>query len=269
MTAAISRIGAATRVFGIVADPIAHVRTPQLFNELAAAHGIDAAMVPMHVAPEDLVAFMRGLRGWRNFGGLIATVPHKTAMPALCDTLTERARMADAVNAVRRERDGSLAGDLLDGEGFVGGLRARAIEPRGMDVWMAGAGGAASAIAFALIEAGAARLSIYNRTLARAAALAARLTAAFPVARIEVTEAPPQSCDLIVNATSLGMHDGDPLPVDAAALRPGMIVAEIIMSPATTPLLAAAARRGCRIHPGLPMLEAQIEAMARFMGAVP
>lgn len=269
MSAPAPMIGGSTRVYGIVADPIAHVRTPQLFNALALARGLSAVMIPMHVAPADLADFMVGVRRWRNFGGLIATVPHKTAIGALCDAITERAEAAGAVNAVRRNSDGSLSGDLLDGDGFVDGLRARGHEARGKAVYLAGAGGAASAIAFALVEAGVRRLAIYNRTQSRAEALARRIGVAFPSASIEIAGPRPAGFDMIVNATSLGMHADDAMPIDVEALTPGMLVAEIIMTPETTPLLAAAAARGCGVHPGLPMLEAQIVAMARFLGAAP
>ncbi|MDQ4137093.1 MAG: shikimate dehydrogenase, partial [Pseudomonadota bacterium] len=147
-------ITGSTRVFGILADPIEHVRTPQALNALMRERGVDGVMVPFHAGADDLAAVAAGLRRLRSFRGMIVTVPHKTAMLGLCDAVSERARQVGAVNAVRREPDGRLVGDMFDGLGFVAGLRAAGIEPRGARAYIAGAGGAAKAIAFALVEAG-------------------------------------------------------------------------------------------------------------------
>lgn len=264
-------ITGATRIYGILADPIHHVKTPQVMHALFARHGIDGALVPMHVAPEGLARLLDGLRTMRNFGGFIATVPHKPAMGPLCDAITEAARLIGAVNCVRREPDGRMTGAMLDGIGFVEGLRRAGIAPEGRRVLLAGAGGAASAIAFALAEAGVAGLTISNRTAAKAEDLAGRVRAAYPGPALAATGAAggAGAFDILVNATSLGMRPGDPLPLPVAGLGPDHVVAEAIMEPAETPLLAEARRRGCRIQPGLPMLEAQIELMARHMGALP
>jgi shikimate dehydrogenase len=220
----------------------------------------------MHVAPEGLPAFVQALRGVLNFGGMIATVPHKTAMVDLCDDITPAARLVGAVNIVRRNADGSLSGDILDGQGFLAGLRQHGIEPSGMRVFLSGAGGAAKAIAFALADAGVECLDFYNRTPAKAQDIIARLQAVYPEVSMSVVDASPAGYDLVINATSLGMKVGDPLPLDASGLSARQIIAEIIMTPVLTPLLLAAQAKGCQIQYGLPMLECQIELMADFMG---
>jgi shikimate dehydrogenase len=238
-------------------------------HALFAARGVDGAMVPFHVRPDGLRALLDGLRRMENFGGFIATVPHKTAMLALCDAVEGEAALVGAVNAVRREADGRMVGAMLDGEGFVAGLRCAGIEPRGLSVLLAGAGGAASAMAFALARAGVARLTIANRTEGKARELAARVGQAFPGVAVAAGPADPRGCDLIANGTALGMRPDDPPPVDLSGLSAGQIAAEAIMEPAETPFLAAARAAGCRIQPGRPMLDAQIEMMARHMGAIP
>lgn len=129
-----------------------------------------------------------------------------------------------------------------------------------------GAGGAANAIAFALAQAGVSRLIIANRTRAKAEDLAQRVAAFLPATKVEIGSPDPSGHDLVVNATSLGLKDGDPLPLDADRLDASQVVAEIIMQPETTALLAAAAARGCRVHPGKPMLTCQLDLMADFMG---
>jgi len=124
-----------TRLYGIVADPVAQVKTPQTMRKVFEKRGTDGVLVPMHVRSEHLAVFVQGLRGVMNFGGMIATVPHKTAMLDLCDDVTPAARLVGAVNIVRRNEDGTLSGDILDGQGFVGGLRQHGIEPRGLSVF--------------------------------------------------------------------------------------------------------------------------------------
>ncbi|XYD08119.1 shikimate dehydrogenase [Methylobacterium sp. NMS12] len=256
-----------TRVYGILADPIYHVKAPEVMGALFARHGVDGVLVPLHVTADGLAAVMDGLRQLRNFGGFIATVPHKTAMTGLCDALTREAEQIGAVNCVRREADGRMVGTMLDGIGFVEALRGLGLEPRGRSAALAGAGGAASAIAFALAEAGVARLTILNRTADRAQALAERLRAAYPGLAVAAAGVQAEH-DLLVNGTSLGMRPQDATPFDLGALHAGQFVAEAIMDPETTRLLAAAQAAGCRIQKGLPMLECQIALMARHMGAL-
>ena len=238
-----------TRVFAILADPIAQVKAPQGLNRLMAERGVDGVMVPLHVAAADLPTVVAGLRATQSFGGAIVTVPHKTAIVPLLDAVSDAAR---------------LVGEILDGAGFVAGLRAAGHEPRGASAYLAGAGGAANAIAFALAEAGVSRLTVHNRTPARVEDLFSRLRRLHPDLPL-ASAADPAGHDLVVNATSLGLRPDDPLPLDPAGLTAGQLVAEIIMQPVKTPLLAAAAARGCRTHPGLQMLEGQLALMADFL----
>lgn len=255
-----------TQVFGILADPIHQVKTPQAFNALMARRGFDGVLVPFHVGAGNLASFVWALRHMRNLGGFIVTVPHKTAIVALCDAVTENARRIGAVNIVRREPDGRLVGEMKDGDGFVEGLRRAGIEPTGRTAFLAGAGGAANAIAFALVQAGVTRLTLINRTLAKADDLAARLLTAFPAAKVDVGSPDPTGYDLVINATSLGLKEDDPLPLAAERLAPAQTVAEIIMQPEMTALLKAAVARGCKVHPGKPMLTCQLDLMANFLG---
>jgi shikimate dehydrogenase len=259
-----------TRLYGILADPVAQVKTPQVMAEVFARHGVDGVLVPMQVAPDGLRQVVDGLRRMKNFGGFIATMPHKPAMLGLCDVIEGDGARIGAVNCVRREDDGRMVGAMLDGIGFVTGLRQAGIDPSGRRILLAGAGGAASAIAFALAEAGAEALTILNRTAAKAEDLAARVAAAYPSCATNGTGAAGDvgGYDLIANATSAGLRAGDPLPLPVEALHAGQVVAEAIMEPAETPLLAEARARGATVHPGLPMLRCQIELMARHMGAI-
>lgn len=263
------KITGRTRVYGIIADPIHHVKTPEAMHLVFDRYGVDGVLVPIHVSPDGLPEMMAGLRQMRNFGGFIATVPYKPAMIDLCDEVDAHARLIGAANIVRREPDGRMVGAMLDGIGFVTALRQAGIKPEGTRVWLCGAGGASSAIAFALAEAGVASLTISNRTRDKAAELAARVREAFPAVEASAEESALEEHDLVVNGTSLGMRPEDPLPLDTSRLRKEQVVAEAIMEPAMTPLLQAAQATGCRIQLGRPMLDAQIELMARHMGAIP
>lgn len=254
-----------TRVIGIIADPIGHVRTPQVMNARFAEAGIDAVVVPVHVGADGLSALWSGLRQMRNLSGLIVTVPHKLAVTALCDELLPNARLVGAANAIHRLDDGRFVGEMFDGLGFVEGLRRQNRDPKGRRALLLGAGGAASAIAFALAAAGVARLSIANRSAEKARRLAEQVAAAFPAVDVAAAAPDPAGHDLIINGTSLGLQPDDALPLDPASLTSGMTVAEVIMQPARTRLLDAAASRGCVTHEGLHMLQSQIDLLARFV----
>jgi shikimate dehydrogenase len=252
------------RLYAIVGDPIAHVRVPAVFNARFAERGLDAACVPLHVSAAGFAAAVAGLRALQNLDGFVVTAPHKHAIVALCDEVVGEGRLVGAVNAVRRAPDGRLVGDLFDGQGFVAGLRAAGHAPQGKRVFVAGAGGAASAVAFALARAGVAAITIHNRTAPRAEALARKLQAAYPSCDVRAGGADPAGHDLAVNATSVGLEPGDPLPIDVSRLAPATVVAEVLMKPEKTPLLVAAERRGCPIHLGRHMLDRQVDLMFEF-----
>lgn len=254
-----------TRLLGIVADPIGQVRTPQVLNAWLESEGIDAVLVPMHVGAEGLEALFQSFRHMRNLDGFVVTVPHKTEAVRLCDEVSDAARAMGAANTFRREPDGRLVGDMFDGLGFVEGLKAEGNDPAGKSVLLVGAGGAAAAIAYALTQAGIARLTIANRTHAKAEEMAQRLRAGQSGAVVDAGPADPRGYDIVVNATSLGMKDSDALPLDSSLLSPSTLVAEIIMKPEMTALLTAAQQRGCRIHLGRHMLDQQVNLIGRFI----
>ncbi|MEI9402541.1 shikimate dehydrogenase [Mesorhizobium argentiipisi] len=255
-----------TRVLGILAHPTDHVKAPTGINRIAVARGKDAVMVPLNVSPSDLGRVVTGLRALRSFDGAIVTVPHKQSAISLCDEVSPRAAAVGAINILRRAHDGRLIGDQLDGVGFVEGLGSQGIEVARRSVYLVGAGGAANAIAFALAEAGIARLTLANRTLNKIETLAAKLRNAYPDVKVAIGSADPRGHSLVVNATTLGMKPSDPLPLDATLLTPDVVVAEVVMEPEITALLAAARSAGCRIHLGHHMLDHQLQLMASFLG---
>lgn len=259
-------ISGKTAVYGIIADPIGHVRGPTIFNPLFEKLGMDAAMVPFHVTATSLQRAVAGFRAIESLKGWLVTNPHKFAMFHLCDQVDASGTRLQAVNVVRRETDGRLIGGNYDGAGFVNGLRHDGIEPKGMDVLMLGAGGAARAIAFALAEAGVRRLAIANRTRANAETLAETTRKFFPDFAVEVAAAEAGDHEMIVNTTSAGLKPDDPLPLETAGLKRTTTVVDIIMNPEMTKLLTLARDRGCRIHLGRHMLDSQFPLLARHLG---
>jgi shikimate dehydrogenase len=266
---AMLRITGRTRILFILADPVAHVMGSAYFNDWFAAHGVDAAVSPLHVAPDDLGSVVNAIRRMRNVAGFGVTIPHKIAVRGFIDEASERAQLVGAINFVRRGDDGRLTGDNIDGVGFLAGLARNGVDVAGKRVLQLGAGGAGRAIAFALAGAGASRLVIANRSREKAHALAAAVRAAVPACACVAGEADPRGMNLVVNTTSVGLRsDLSPLP-DPAVLEPGIAVADIIMAPETTRLLTDALARGCRIVRGRDMLEGQIALCARFMDLAP
>jgi shikimate dehydrogenase len=257
-------ISGRTTVYAILAHPVDHVQTPQALNRMFKLEGHDGVMVPMDIMPSALETAFLALRGMQNLGGAVITIPHKVPAVRLCDRLSARARIAEAVNVVRRGLDGALYGDLLDGEGFVSGLRLAGIPVKGRRAFIVGAGGAGSAIASSLANHGVAHLTVINRSPDRAKAVVGRLATSFPGLSLADTGT-PAGHDLVINATMLGLSPADPLPLRPDELTPDMTIADVIMTPKITPLLRAAQALGCRTHSGRWMLEGQLSQIFDFL----
>lgn len=255
-----------TELCCLLADPVGHVRTPQIFNTYLAERDVDAVVVPLNVARDDLCGVVAGLRVTKNLRAIIVTIPHKIAIRDLCDDLEESARTVGAVNIIRREDDGRLVGANFDGRGFVAALEAAVGSIAGRSVFMAGAGGVARAIAFEIARAGASRLALHNRSPAKGEALAREVAHGFSGVVVAVSPSASGECDIAINATSLGLHPEDPLPFPVTALPDGAIVAEVVMQPLMTPLLQAARARGLRVVTGDGMLGAQLPFWMDFLG---
>ena len=259
-----------SRVFGVIAHPVTHVRAPMVFNPRFAAAGLDHIMVPVDAPPDSLEDIIRGLQRIPNFGGLAVTIPHKLAMAELCDDLGTMARLTGAVNAVRFGPDGRLYGDNFDGAGFVAGCRGNGYEVTGKTVLMLGAGGAARAIAAALCEAGVGQLTIANRNLAKAQQLVGLLVTDGGFTNVTVkpmSKIDGAGVDMIINSTSLGLHADDATPLSLDQVANDTLIADIIMVPAETRWLQEAAQRGLAVHYGCHMLDYQIDLIGQFIGA--
>jgi shikimate dehydrogenase len=256
-----------THLYAILAHPVAHVRAAEFYNPVFQARGVDAFLIPLHVLPEDLAEVVPRLQKLKNLRGLLLTIPHKEAMVSLCDQLGANARLVGAVNTVRFAPDG-LVGDMFDGIGLVQGALASGITLESRRVLLIGTGGAGRAIAFALAQAGVGALTLANRTASRAESLAADLAKGVPDTPVTVGPPDPSGHEVIINATSLGLHEADPLPLDPNLLTAAMAVIEIIAAVEVTPLRRAATDVGCRTMGGRAMVDHQIEAQLRFFGEI-
>ena len=259
-------ISGTTRLYAIIGDPIAHVRTPLVFNEYFGAHGIDAICVAIHIGKEELNRGWGGLKSIRNLDGFIVTAPYKAECGALCDQLVDDGAHTRVVNTVRREADGSYTGTLLDGRGFVAGLKNSGYEVAQRRFYIAGAGGAGTALAYALAGSGVSSLTIHNRTRTKAEALVDGVAKAFPQCQVRLGTRDASGHDFAVNATSLGLKEDDPHSFDLAGMDNSTVVAEVVMKPQITPLLTAAKARGHSIHSGTHMLDGQRDMMMDFFG---
>lgn len=258
-----------TAVMLMLADPVSHIRGTALINDSFAALGLDAKIMPIHVRPDDLGAVLESVRLMQNVAGLGITIPHKVAAVSLVDDLTPTARRMGATNFIRRNADGTLTGTNTDGAGFLAGLRANGFDPAEKRVLLAGTGGVGRAIAFALAEAGAARIDLMNRDLAKAESLADELRLSTPGCRVAMADGRSVAfADLLINGTSLGMKTEDPLPLDIGGLTQRTTVAEVVVQPTMTALLREAAARGCPTIGGAEMLKPQPKLVADFFGLV-
>lgn len=255
-----------TRLYAVLGDPIAQVQAPTLMNPIFDRLHIDAVLVPVHARPRDLDGIVRGLKRVGNLDGMFVTVPHKVAVRALADRCSPTVDIVGSANVLRREDDGSWLAENFDGSGFVVGLAGAGHAPRGGHVALVGAGGAGSAIAAALLTAGADRLSVYDCDTPRLGALVDRLGAYWPGRVVAMTGPDLRDVDIAVNATPLGLRGDDPLPFPLDLLPPTAVVADIVMKPRETRLLREAAARGLRVHHGIHMLEGQLDSYRAFFG---
>jgi shikimate dehydrogenase len=254
------------RVAGIIGWPVSHSRSPRLHGFWLERHAIDGAYVPLAIRPEDFPTAVRGLLA-AGFAGANVTQPHKRAAFAICDRVEASAQRAGAVNTLVF-RDGRISGCNTDGWGFLANLRAHGVDPAAGPALILGAGGAARAIAAALLDAGVA-VTLTNRTAEHAEALARDLPGLRLLPWAQRDDALAGQA-LLINTTSLGMQGHPPLEIDLRRAAPEMAVNDIVYVPLQTPLLAAAAARELRTVEGLGMLLYQaIPGFCAWFGVEP
>ena len=260
----VDHLSGATRLFPIIGDPIKYVESPAQLTRTFGKRGQDAVCVPMQVPAPALDDVMRGLSATPNVDGLLVTMPHKHTAMAHCATTSERTTLLGAVSVMRRNDDGTWHGDMLDGLAFVKAQKDHGAQPAGARVLLLGTGGAGSAIAVALLDEGVQELVVHDVDEARAADLV-ELISGRGQATVMTGPPDPTDCDMVCNATPLGMNDDDPLPLDGDLLTSAMFVGDVIAGHGLTPFLAAAEAAGCRTANGAQMVEAVQELMVDFL----
>ena len=259
-------ISGKTTLIAHIGFPTESFKAPMIYNPWFEKQGIDAVVVPTGARAEDYPAVLKALFTLTNLRGALVTMPHKIATMALVDEVTPTARIAGACNAVLKRADGSLLGDQFDGAGFVRGVQRKGRSFEGARVLISGAGGVGSAIAASAAAAGAGEMMLFDASDAAAEALAGRLRAHYPRLRVDTGAKDPAGFDIVVNATPLGMKEGDPLPFDIARIAPSTFVGEVVMKSEYTPLLQAARDKGCAVQVGTDMLFEMIPAYLEFFG---
>jgi shikimate dehydrogenase len=237
-----------TRVAAVIGNPVRHSLSPALHNAGFQATGVDWVYTAFEVAPGLAHAALDAMRVF-EMGGLSVTMPHKEAVADLVDELDPAAAALHSVNTVVPLGDGRLKGYSTDGAGFVASLAAQDVDVSGKRVCVLGAGAAARSIVEAIARAGAASVSVVNRSVERAQVAADLAGAVGAVGTLQAVG----DCDILINATSVGMGSTD-LPCDVSFLHDRQVVADIVYHPRCTALLAAAASVGARTVEGLGML---------------
>jgi shikimate dehydrogenase len=236
---------------GVCGWPVAHSRSPAMHNAALRAAGLEGwEYLALPLPPELFEETVRALPA-AGFRGVNVTIPHKEAALALADEASPAALAIGAANTLTFEPDGTIAADNTDAPGLVEALRAR-MDPAGRGALVLGAGGAARAAVWALVGAGA-DVAVWNRTPARAAALAEELGARHV--------AVPEAAEIVVNATSVGLEPNiypfKAIPLKADTFEAGSCVIDLVYGSGETRFLEAARSRGARVIDGLEVLVAQ------------
>jgi shikimate dehydrogenase len=255
-----------TRLIAHLGVPTESFKAPMVYNPFFEEHGIDAVVVPMGVEAADYPDFLPLVFRLRNIAGALVTMPHKVTTAGLLDEASTTVQVCGACNAVRRDDDGRLIGDMFDGEGFVRGVLRKGRDVAGASALVVGSGGVGSAIAASLARQGVARLGLYDVNSVSSERLAASLIRHYPDLAILTDGNDPDGYDIIVNATPLGMKAGDAMPLDTDRISPDSFVGEVVMKHEETAFLAAARARGCMTQVGTDMLFEQIPAYLEFFG---
>jgi len=259
-------ISGTTTLIAHLGYPTHSFKAPLIYNPWFDHRGIDAVVVPMGVKAPEYPEFLKYLFRLTNIRGALVTMPHKVTTIGLVDEITPTAEVAGAANAVLLRDDGTLLADQFDGAGFVRGVQRKGFRLTGKRALVVGAGGVGSAIVASLADAGVGAIGVYDPNHAAADGLADRITKHYPTIDVTTGSNDPEGYDLLVNATPLGMKDGDPLPVNMDRIAPSTFVGEVVMTHEITPFLRAARDRGCPVQVGKDMLYEQIPAYLEFFG---
>ena len=255
-----------TRLIAHIGYPTESFKAPMIYNPWFEKAGVDAVVVPMGVRAEDFATSFQSIFRFSNIHGALITMPHKVSVVEQLDEVSPTVKIAGSCNAVLKRNDGTLLGDMFDGEGFVRGVKRKGKRLDGARVLVVGCGGVGSAIAASMAAAKIAAIGLYDANDTSAQALGERLQQQYPKIRVTTGSNDPEGYDVVVNATPLGMKAGDPMPMDVTRIAPSTFVGEVVMKQEMTEFLKAADARGCQYQIGTDMLFEQIPAYLEFFG---
>ncbi len=255
-----------TELIAHIGYPTHAFKAPMIYNPWFEKAGVNVIVVPMACQAQDYSDFLRSMFKLGNIRGALITMPHKVTTVALLDEVLPTAAIAGACNAVRLSIDGKLQGDMFDGEGFVRGVLRKGLVLKGARALVVGSGGVGSAIAASLAAAGVAAISLFDVHAASAQGLGERLHKHYPALEVQTGSNDPAGFDLVVNATPMGMNEGDAMPMDVSRIAASTFVGEVVMKTEMTAFLNAARARGCAVQIGSDMLFEQIPAYLEFFG---
>ncbi|TVP85042.1 MAG: shikimate dehydrogenase [Alkalicoccus sp.] len=244
-----------TQVFGVIGNPVAHSLSPMMHTAAYRETGISAAYVPFHVKNDGLADAVRGIRGL-GLAGINVTVPHKITVMEYLDELDETAELIGAVNTIAHDRkENKLIGYNTDGEGYLRSLRPRMRKPLSETrVLLLGAGGAGRAVAVTLARKGVRQLTIANRTLSSAEALAEECGEGVRALSLETAQASLMEFDIVINSTSVGMTPNTgQMPISLEKLSGRTLVSDLIYTPWKTRFLREADKKGAETMNGAGM----------------
>jgi shikimate dehydrogenase len=255
-----------TKLIAHIGYPTDTFKSPMIYNPFFEKRKINAVVVPMACKAEDYAAFLKLIFKLGNVSGALITMPHKVTTLDLLEDVSVAAKIAGACNAVKRDEQGRMVGDMFDGEGFVRGLIRKGRAVAGSSAFVVGCGGVGSAIAASLANSGVARLGLYDVSGAAMSPLAGRLKTHYPKLEIATGSADPTGYDTVINATPLGMNHDDPLPINVDRISSSSFVGEVVLKEEITPFLAAARAKGCDTQVGTDMLFEQIPVYLEYFG---
>lgn len=255
-----------TEIIAHIGFPTHAFKAPMIYNPWFEKAGVNAIVVPMGCQAPDYPDFLRSVFKLSNIRGALITMPHKVTTVGLLDEVLPTAAIAGACNAVKRLPDGRLQGDMFDGEGFVRGVLRKGLVLKGASALVVGSGGVGCAIAASLAAAGVLKMDLFDVNEDASRGLALRLLQHYPHMTVRTGVKDPAGLDLVVNATPMGMNEGDAMPMDVSRIDARTFVGEVVMKTEMTAFLAAAQARGCPVQVGSDMLFEQIPAYLEFFG---
>ena len=255
-----------TELIAHIGYPTHSFKSPLIYNPYFEQEGINALVVPMGCQTAHYPEFLKSVFNLSNIRGALITMPHKVTTVGLLDEVTPTVKVAGACNAVKRDERGRLVGDMFDGAGFVRGVKRKGFALQGKRVLVVGCGGVGSAIAASLAAEQITAISLFDVNTASCEGLGQRLQSEYPEIKVETGSNDPEGHDLVVNATPMGMNEGDPLPMDVSRIAPETFVGEVVMRQEMTAFLQAAKNRGCKVQVGSDMLFEQIPAYLEYFG---